>query len=80
VGSTVPIIIELVNAAGQNLSSSSLAVQALCVVAKGTTDCTGTPPISYGTGSPFTFMASLDTGGGYQFNVKTTSTATTVFG
>jgi hypothetical protein len=39
------------------------------------TNCSGTPPISYGTGSPFTFMASLATSGGYQFNVKTTSLA-----
>jgi hypothetical protein len=33
------------------------------------------PHISYGTGSPFTFIASLDTGGGYQFNVKMTGLA-----
>jgi|SRR6185437_3397709 len=65
VGSTVPIKIELVNAKGQNLSSSSLGVSALCVVVQGASDCSH-PVISYGTGSPFTFMASLATGGGYQ--------------
>jgi hypothetical protein len=72
VGSTVPVKVELVNATGQNVSSPTVAVQALCVVVKGTTDCAGTPPISYGAGSPFTYLASLAPGGGYQFNVKTT--------
>jgi hypothetical protein len=78
VGSTVPIKIELVNASWLNLSSSSLTVHARCVVVVKvtTTDCSGTPLISYGTGSPFTFMASLDAGSGYQFNVKTTTLTT----
>jgi hypothetical protein len=72
-GSSVPVKIALVNAAGQNVSSSSLAVQALCVVVTGAaTTCSGTPPISYGAGTPFTYLASLAPGGGYQFNVKTT--------
>jgi hypothetical protein len=73
VGSAVPIKIELVSASGQNLSSSSLTVNALCVVVQGAKDCSGSAPMSFGGGSPFTFMASLDNGGGYQFNAKTTS-------
>jgi hypothetical protein len=71
VGSTVPVKIELINGTGQNLSSSSIGVNALCVVVQGAKDCSGTPAISYGSGSPFTFMSSLDTGAGYQLNVKT---------
>ena len=72
-GSTVPVKVALVNAAGQNVSAPTVAVQALCVVVKGAaTDCSGTPAISYGAGSPFTYLASLAPGGGYQFNVKTT--------
>jgi hypothetical protein len=72
VGSTVPIKLELTNAAGKNVSSSSLTVHSLCVVVKGATDCSGSPAIAYSPPQAFTFMPSLDTGGGYQFNVKTT--------
>jgi len=74
-GSTVPIKIELVDAAGNNVSATTVGVEALCVVVKGATDCSGTPAISYGTDSPFSFMATLDTGAGYQFNVKSTGLA-----
>jgi hypothetical protein len=72
VGSSVPIKLELINAAGKNVSSASLGMQALCVVVKGATDCSGSPAIAYSPPQAFTFMPSLDTGGGYQFNVKTT--------
>ena len=76
VGSAVPIKIKLTNAAGQNVSSSSLQVQALCVVVQGAQDCSGTPPISYGSGSPFTYSTNLAPGGGYQFTVKSTGLST----
>jgi hypothetical protein len=76
VGSNVPIKIELVNAAGQNVSSSSVTVQALCVVLQGATTCSGAPIIYANPNQFFTFMSGLDTGGGYQFNVKTTTLTT----
>ncbi len=74
-GSTVPIKIELVNYSGKNVSSATVGVTALCVVVQGAKDCSGTPAITYGTGSPFSFVATLDSGGGYQFNFKTTGLA-----
>ena len=75
-GSTVPVKLELeqdVNGSLVNVSSSSLGVQALCVVPAGTATCAGAV-ISYVPPQPFTFMSSLATGGGYQFNVKTLKT------
>jgi len=74
-GSSVPIKIELVNYSGKNVSSATVGVTALCVVVQGAKDCSGTPAITYGTGSPFSFVATLDSGGGYQFNFKTTGLA-----
>jgi hypothetical protein len=75
-GSTVPIKLELqkyINGALVNASSASLSVQALCVVPAGNTTCTGAV-INYAPPQAFTFMSSLDNGGGYQFNVKTPTT------
>jgi predicted outer membrane repeat protein len=75
-GKTVPIKLELqkfVNGALVNASSASLGVQALCVVPAGKTDCTSAV-INYAPPQAFTFMSSLDAGGGYQFNVKTPAT------
>jgi hypothetical protein len=75
-GKTVPIKLELqkyVNGALVNASSASLGVQALCVVPAGKPDCTGAV-INYAPPQAFTFMSGLDTGGGYQFNVKTPAT------
>jgi hypothetical protein len=71
VGSTVPIKLEPIDASGKNRSSASLTVQALCVVVKGATDCSGSPPISFGSGTLFSLVPELAPGGGYQFNVKT---------
>ncbi|HEX8917392.1 MAG TPA: hypothetical protein VF898_02725, partial [Chloroflexota bacterium] len=71
-GSTVPIKLELVDAHGTNLSSSGLAVQALCVVPQGSTSCSSAPTGFTYSNQFFTFLASLDNGGGYQFNVKST--------
>ena len=73
VGSTVPIKIELVNATGQNLSSPSVTVQALCVVVTGATTCQNAVITYANPNQFFTFMSGLDTSGGYQFNVKTTT-------
>jgi hypothetical protein len=73
VGSTVPIKLELVNAAGQDLSSSSLTVHSLCVVVKGAKDCAQAPPgFNWTSGTPqlFTYQPDLSPVG-YQFNVKT---------
>jgi hypothetical protein len=75
-GSTVPIKIELeqdVNGSLVNVSSTSLGVQALCVVPAGTTTCAGAV-ISYVPPQAFAFVSSLAKGGGYQFNVKTPKT------
>jgi hypothetical protein len=68
-GSTIPIKLELVNASKANLSSASIALNALCVVPVGSKDCTSAVGSNAG---PFTFLTSLAPGGGYQFNVKTT--------
>jgi hypothetical protein len=73
-GGSVPIKVELVNVAGQNQSSSTLKLQALCVIpatATPQTCASAVPGFTY-TNQFFTFMAGLDTGGGYQYNVKTT--------
>jgi hypothetical protein len=71
-GSTIPIKLELVNASKANLSSSGIALNALCVVPVGSTDCSNAVGSNSG---PFTFLTSLAPGGGYQFNVKTTGLA-----
>jgi hypothetical protein len=65
VGSTIPIQLELTNAAGRNLSSPGITVQALCVVVAGATDCSSaarsyTPPQRF-----------VALGGHYQFLVRT---------
>jgi hypothetical protein len=76
VGSSVPIKIELVNYAGTNLSSSTVAVQALCVVVSGAKDCSNAlSGFNWTSGTPqyFTYMSSLAPGGGYQLNVKSTN-------
>jgi hypothetical protein len=74
-GSTVNIKLELqqyVNGKLVNASSSALTVTALCVVPSGTTSCGRTPTISLN--KPMSFVASLDTGGGYQYGLKTPTT------
>jgi hypothetical protein len=78
VGGNVAIKIELVNAAGTDLSAAGLTVHALCVVAtpaSATNPCAAAPAGFNWTSGParsFTYLATLDTGGGYQFNLKTT--------
>ena len=73
-GSPVPVELEQdVNGPLVNGSSSSLGVQALCVVPAGSFTCAGAV-ISYVPPQPFTFMSGLAKGGGYQFNVKTLKT------
>jgi hypothetical protein len=78
VGSIVPIKLELTDAAGKNLTSSGLTVQALCVVAapaSGANPCAPAPAgFNWTTGSvqSFSYLSTLATGGGYQYNVKTT--------
>jgi hypothetical protein len=76
-GSTVNLKLELrqyVNGKLVNASSSSLGVTALCVVPAGTTSCGVSPTISLN--KPMTFVATLDTGGGYQYGLKTPTTLT----
>jgi hypothetical protein len=78
-GSTIPIKLALlayVNGTLTNVSSSSLRIQALCVVPVGSLSCGASPTIDYQAGTPqyFTYMPKLDQGIGYQFNVQTLKT------
>lgn len=73
-GSTIPIKIRLVDAAGANVSSASTVVHALTVVQTGTQASTAVE--DSGNANPdldFRFDASL---GGYIFNLKTTDYGT----
>lgn len=54
------------------MSTAGLTLTALCVVPSGTTSCGTSPTISLN--APFTFVSTLDTGGGYQYRLKTPST------
>lgn len=70
VGHVLSLELELTGHGGMNQSKAGTVVNALCVALAGATSCAGAP-ISYGNGSPLTYVASLAPGGGYQFTVKT---------
>ena len=65
-GSTIPIKVQLVNAGGTNLSSSTITVS---LVTPAVSPNPGTAPQPTGT---FTFMATGDSGPMYQYNLKAT--------
>jgi hypothetical protein len=64
-GSNVPIMVQLKNYGGKNLSSSSIVVT---ITGFAPSPAPGTPP-----SGPFTYMPVGNSGPNYQFNLKTTN-------